>query len=158
MPLDAAVQALAAWDLAQALRQSRYAYAAVNALHVLGIALLVGAILPLDLRLLGLWRGVAVRDLMQVLVPTAATGLLLAMATGGLLFAVRAPEYAALPIVYLKLGLVALGSSSAVLLHLRHGATLATASTPTLRRAAALSISCWLGALACGRLIAFVAD
>ena len=41
--------------LAQALAGSVWWYPLINAGHILGIALLVGGIIPLDLRLLGLW-------------------------------------------------------------------------------------------------------
>ena len=99
--------ALAASDFVTALRMSRWLYAGVNTAHVLGIALLVGAILPLDLRLLGFWPGVPRDYLVRVLVPVAATGLALALAAGALLFATRAPEYAALTVFRVKLGLVA---------------------------------------------------
>ena len=37
--------------LAQYLKTARWGYAAVNGLHVFGIAMLVGSILPLNLRL-----------------------------------------------------------------------------------------------------------
>ncbi len=150
--------ALAASDFATALRMSRWLYASVNTAHVLGIALLVGAILPLDLRLLGLWRGVPRDALVRVLVPVAATGLALALTAGALLFATRAPEYAALTVFRVKLALVALGAGAALALHLRHGPRLQHASRATLARAAALSMTCWLGALVAGRMIAFAGD
>ena len=54
-----------------ALRASRWVYPLVNTAHVVGIALLVGAIAPLDLRLLGLWRGVPLHLLARVLQPVA---------------------------------------------------------------------------------------
>ena len=44
-------------DLAVWLKASRWTYPAVNAGHLLGIALLVGAVVPMDLRLIGIWRG-----------------------------------------------------------------------------------------------------
>ena len=81
---------LAASAVAQHLRSARWEYAAANTAHVLGIALLVGAILPLDLRLLGVWRSVPHQDLARVLVPVAAAGLALAATAGILLFATRA--------------------------------------------------------------------
>jgi hypothetical protein len=59
-------------------------------MHVFGMALLVGAILPLDLRLLGCWPGVSRSALIRVLAPVAATGLVIAVAAGILLFSVRA--------------------------------------------------------------------
>ena len=47
---------LEATALARALRDSVWTYPMINAGHILGVALLVGAIVPLDLRLLGVWR------------------------------------------------------------------------------------------------------
>ena len=67
---------------------SRWGYAAVNTLHILGIALLVGSIIPFNLHVLGLWRNVPRIMLARVLVPVAATGLVLAVIAGSLLFSV----------------------------------------------------------------------
>lgn len=154
-PLLAAIEGS---DLALALRFSRWSYAAVNTAHVLGIALLVGAIIPLDLRLLGLWRSVERDALVRVLVPVAATGLALAVVAGLLLFSVRAVDYAALLILRVKLVLVALGAGSALALHLAYGHSLETASRARLAQAAGLSLTCWLGALIAGRMIAFAGN
>ena len=148
--------ALAATELATALRVSRWGYAAVSGLHILGIALLVGAILPLDLRLLGVWSGLPRPALARVLVPCAAGGLALAGAMGVLLFAVRAPDYAALGVFRAKFALVALGTAGALPLHASHGLGRADAPPGRLRAHAVLSLACWLGALACGRAIGFV--
>lgn len=153
--MEALLAALESSDVATYLRAARWGYAAVNAAHILGIALLVGAVLPLNLRLLGLWRGVERAALVRVLVPTAATGLALAAAAGILLFSVQAGDYAALGVFQIKLLLIALGTLSALLAHARHGFLLSTASRRHLAGHAAVSIACWLGALACGRLIAF---
>lgn len=148
---------LETFSLAQFLRTARWTYAAINAGHVLGIALLVGSILPLDLKLLGLWPKVAREALVRVLVPVAIFGLVLAVTMGALLFSVRATEYAALGVFQLKLALVATGATAAITLHARHGFLLERASPSTLRAHGLLSMFCWLGALACGRLIAFSA-
>ena len=79
--------------LAVALKGSVWIYPLINAGHILGIALLIGGILPLDLRLLGVWPSVPVASLWRVLVYTAGTGLGLAMICGGLLFINRATTY-----------------------------------------------------------------
>ena len=154
--MDAVLDALVASAPAQWLRFSRWGYAALNATHVFGIALLVGAILPLDLRLLGLWRSVALEPLARVLVPVAATGLLLAMVTGAFLFITRASEYAAIDLFFVKLALIATGVVHALSLHL--GSGLQNASRARLRAAGAASLSIWVAALVCGRLLAFVDD
>jgi hypothetical protein len=153
--LTDALTALADWQVAQALTQGRWSYAAVSALHVLGIALLVGGILPLDLRLLGFWPAVETRALAAVLTPMAAGGLLLAAATGVLLFSVRPLEYAQVPVLWAKLGLIALGAAGALAFRWRVGRDPERASRRLRVTAALASIGVWLGALACGRLIAF---
>ncbi|MBK1666781.1 hypothetical protein CKO28_01825 [Rhodovibrio sodomensis] len=153
--LTAALSALADWPVAQALTQGRWSYAAVSALHVLGIALLVGGILPLDLRLLGLWRSVEMRPLAAVLTPMAAAGLLLAVVTGVLLFSVRPLEYAQVPVLWGKLALIALGATGALAFRLRVGRDPDRAGRRLRALAGIGSIVAWLGALACGRLIAF---
>jgi hypothetical protein len=147
-----------ATPVAQYLRTSRWGYAAVNTAHVFGIALLVGAILPLNLRLLGFWPAVSRAALVRILVPVAVTGLLLAIAAGALLFSVRAEEYAALGVIRLKVALIALGILGALALHRAYGLELAEASDARVAGHAILSTVCWLGALICGRLIAFVME
>jgi hypothetical protein len=154
--VDAVLDALVASAPAQWLRFSRWGYAAVNTTHVFGIALLVGAILPLDLRLIGLWRSVALEPLARVLVPVAATGLVLAITTGAFLFITRASEYAAIDLFLVKAALIGAGVVHALSLHL--GSGLQNASEARLRTAGAASLSIWLAALLCGRLLAFVND
>ena len=69
-----------------ALRESYLVYPLVNTLHIVGIALLFGAIVPLDLRLAG-WRrdAAAVDGLSRLLLPVAIFGFLLAAGAGLLL-------------------------------------------------------------------------
>ena len=143
--------ALSGW-----LRFSRWGYAAINTAHVLGIALLVGAILPLDLRLLGLWRAVPLAPLARVLVPMAATGLALAAGAGALLFMTRPSEYAALDLFLVKLTLIAGGTLHA--LAIQFGRGFGRLSPGHLKLTGGLSLTLWLAALVCGRMLAFVRD
>lgn len=142
----------------EALRFSRWAYAAVNTLHVFAVALLVGGAAPLALRLFGLWRDVPRAGVVRILSATAGCGLALALVTGGVLFATRAGDYAANPAVPAKLALVLAGTVSAVLAHRRYGRDLDGAPEPAAKRAGGLSLICWAGALTAGRMIAFVGD
>ena len=76
------LEAIGGWPGASWLQQSATAYLFVNAAHILGLAVLLGAILPLDLRLLGLFRRFPLEVLGPFLVRCAAAGLGLALLTG----------------------------------------------------------------------------
>jgi len=156
--LEALFAALEGTALAQSLRGSRWAYAGVNAAHVFAIALLVGSVVPLNLRLLGVWRGISREAVVRVLAPVAASGLALALLTGPLLFAVRAREYGGVGFLQLKLTFIAVAVLSTLALCRAHGFLLADAPRARLAGHAVLSTVCWLGALVCGRLIAFAGD
>jgi hypothetical protein len=156
--LEALFAALEGTALAQTLRGSRWIYAGVNAAHIFAIALLVGSVVPLNLRLFGVWRGISREAVVRVLAPVAASGLALALVTGPLLFAVRAREYSDVGFLQLKLAFVTVGVLSALALSRAHGFLLGDAPRASLVGHAILSTVCWLGALVCGRLIAFAGD
>ena len=156
--MESLFAALEGTALAQALRASRWGYAAVNAAHIFAIALLIGSVVPLNLRLLGVWRGISREAMVRVLAPVAASGLALALLTGPLLFAVRAREYAGVGFLQLKLALIVIGVLSTLALCRSHGFLLRDAPRARLAGHAVLSMVCWLGALVCGRLIAFAGD
>ncbi len=154
--MEGVLAALQALPPIEALRFSRWSYAAVNTGHVLGIALLVGAAIPLSLRLIGLWPAVPRAGVVRLLAATAGAGLVLAVLTGAVLFATRATEYAGHPLFPLKMGLVLIGAASALHIHWRYGWDLDTAPRHELRRAGMISCLAWLAVLVLGRLLAFV--
>ena len=153
--------ALEAAAFARELRDSVWVYPLVNAGHIAGVALLVGAIVPLDLRLLGAWRSLPLAPLWHALTRTAAAGLMLAIAFGFLLFSTRATEYIASGFFVAKIAVVVLATANAVSLHLLMPARLALASAATdpppkrVRIAAGASLVGWLAALTLGRLVGY---
>lgn len=150
---------LEATALASGLRDSVWIYPLINAGHVLGVALLVGSILPLDLRLLGLWRSVPLTPWWRVATQTAVCGLLLAFFSGSLLFMARATEYVASPLFQAKIALIAVAALNALLLRRRasHIHELLESGAPSwqLRLAAGLSLVGWIGVLFLGRLVGY---
>ena len=144
--------------IGQAMRQSALLYPAVEILHILGFALLLGSIVALDLRVLGLGRVLAVADLADHLLPIAVGGFLLAVVTGSLLFATEAASLFDNLAFRTKLVLLAAAGANAAVLHAHawRGVDRWGASAPRPARvAAALSILFWAGVLICGRLIAY---
>lgn len=141
------------------LSRSVTAYLIVNAAHILGVGLLVGAILPLDLRVLGLFRSVPLAIIGPFLSRISATGLGVAIVTGFLLFSVRPAEYLENPAFLIKLALLSFAVINLAVLHVGGGwKRMMDQDAPNIigRVAAALSFSLWSGALLAGRWIGFV--
>lgn len=153
--MESLLEGLAATTPAQWMRFSRWGYAAVNTAHVLGISLLVGAIIPLDLRLLGVWRTVAIEPLAKVLVPMAAGGLGLAIIAGSLLFLADPLDYARLTLFLFKIGLISAATLHALSFHLGKGFS---ADAARLKLHGAFSLLAWLSVLVLGRFLAFAGD
>jgi hypothetical protein len=157
-PWQAVLAAIEASTLAETLRTSTTLYPLVSALHIVGIALLVGGIIAVDLRVIGVWRGDGWRDAVRDRAPIAGAGLALALATGLLLFSVRATAYAENPTMLMKWGLIALGLVNIVVFHrmLKQRASLRRSPPASLRAMAAASLVIWIAALFAGRWVAFV--
>jgi hypothetical protein len=156
-----ALAALQDWAPAVYLRHARWTYAATNAAHIAGIALLFGAVVPLDLRLIGWRRGISIRALTRALLPVAIAGFCLAVTAGFFLFSVRAVEYAGLELFWVKMALIACARTNAWLLHRAAQweagqGPVDDTPPPRLRVAGALSIALWLSVIVCGRMLAFV--
>ncbi|EJT06710.1 DUF6644 family protein [Rhizobium sp. CCGE 510] len=150
---------LSATTPAVALRRSGTLYMFVNAAHILAIGLLLGAILPLDLRLAGFFRKVPVEIVAPFLSRSAGVGLAAAILTGFCLFSVRAVEYAGNPAFLTKLGLIALGILNLSIVHLGQGWKMVLSLgivRPDLRFSAALSAAIWIAAVIAGRWIGFL--
>lgn len=160
------VHEFAAWLQASALghfmRESGpWTYAFVNLAHIFGLASLFGAILILDLRLIGVWRRTPLAAITEVAAPIAAAGFSLAALTGIGLLATKATEYVGNPYLYVKLPFVAAGFANALIL--RRSAAWRALGSRELSRGeqrrlawmGGASLACWLTALTAGRLIAY---
>jgi len=135
---------------------SIWAYPTILTLHTVGLGVLVGANLVIDLRVLGFAPRLPLRGLAP-LYRFMWTGLAVNAVTGFLLFASDADIKGRQPVFYIKLTLIVL--ALVVTLAIRrltereaHGG--ARAAGP--RRLAGASLALWAGAIAAGRLMAYV--
>ena len=138
-----------------------WTYAIVNLAHIFGLASLFGAILILDLRLIGVWRRTPLAAIAQVAGPVAVCGFALAATTGAGLLATKATEYVGNPFLYVKLPVIAVGFANALIL--RRSAAwralgrreLSARESRQLAWMGGTSLVCWLTAITAGRLIAY---
>ena len=146
--------------IARWMREALWAYPAVEAVHILALALVVGSIVIVDLRLLGLSRDVSVSRLSRHALPWTAGAFVVAMLTGLLMFTAHAEDFLTNRVFALKMGLILLAGVNAGILHTGPWRTIAqwdTGATPParVRFSAALSIATWISVVACGRLLAY---
>jgi hypothetical protein len=144
-----------------AMRQSNWAFPALDTIHTLGIVLVAGTIVLVDLRLLGLsMRRVPVAQLVARIVPATLWGFLLMMVSGGLLFSSEAVKMYHSPAFRIKMLLLALAGLNAIIFHrtvYRDVANWDPGSVvpPRARLAGLLSLIFWIGIIAAGRAIAY---
>ncbi|MDP3823660.1 MAG: hypothetical protein Q8R33_19485 [Burkholderiales bacterium] len=128
------------------------AYPALEVVHITGIALLVGNLVLVELRVWGLGRTLPLPALARLGLTVSVIGFGLAAASGLLMFASQAAELMANRAFVLKMGLLTLAGANAGLFHARDGLT----RLDTLARLqTALSLGLWLGVIICGRWIAY---
>jgi len=150
---------LAETPLARALISSSTVYLLVNAAHILGIGMLFGAIVALDLRLLGLAQAVPLPVIAHYLSRVAGAGVVLAIVTGLCLFTVKPVEYAGNPAFLFKLGLIALGLVNVAVVHFGAGwKAVLSGEKPSaaLRISAVFSTLIWIAAVVAGRWVGFL--
>ena len=159
------LRVLSASEPAAMLRQSFWVYPIVNASHILGIALLVGGILPLNLRLMGFLQAQPVTALARICVPIAATGLSLAIISGLMLFSVKPVDYVYTDIFLVKLVLIGAALINIVLVRynpswremVQAEDSIMNTSEPDLklRIAGAVSLTIWIAVLFLGRFVGY---
>jgi len=114
-----------------------------------------------DLRLLGRGHSLAVSGLAVHLLTCARAGFLLVAPTGFMMFAAHATEFAVNPAFRLKLVLIATALLNAAAFHRWPFRSVArwdvgVGIPARVRLAAVVSLVCWIGAIACGRLLAYL--
>lgn len=158
--MEAAQRAAAAFEgsaFGVLMRESDWLYPVANLLHLLGLVLLLGAMLFLDLRLLGLARRVPLGLLAPWLTGFAVAGLLTQLASGLALFAADATALIGNRLLQIKLLLVLIGIGNAGLFRWRFSRALPGWHVVPLsaRVQAGLSLCTWLAVMAAGRLLAY---
>ena len=137
---------------------SIWAYPTVLTLHTIGLGMLVGANAIVDLRLLGFAPRLPLPSL-SPLYRFMWAGFAINAITGALLFAANATTKATQPVFYVKLALIAaaLVITGAIRRAVaRDGSTSHRPAPAAPRRLAVASLVLWTGAIAAGRLMAYL--
>ena len=161
MDVGAWLEALDRSGVSTAMRDSLWLYPAVESVHLLGLATLVGCAAAFDLRLLGVSRHLPARATARHLLWCARTGFAVAAVSGFLLFTSDPVALAGNPAFRWKLLLIVVAGLNALRFHLGpfRGAVNWDREVPaplSAKLAAAVSLVVWAGVVTAGRLIAYV--
>jgi hypothetical protein len=149
--------------LSVAIRESIWVYPILNVLHCVGILLIAGTIVVVDLRLLGLGlRRLPVSSVLRQVVPWALSGFGFMAVTGSLLAWSEPVRLYRSMFFPWKLAFIAMAGLNALFFHLGIyrgvGAWDLALLTPVRARiAGAVSIVCWICIIAAGRAVGYEA-
>jgi hypothetical protein len=141
--------------LGQAARSTGWLYPLANLTHVLGAALLVGAIVTFDLQVLRRLHEGAVVSCAAI--PVAVAGFLLQALSGVVLLSAEASALVRNPAFQFKMAMLVLGLANVAVFHWRFGGALRRrAPLEGAHALAALSLATWVLVLLAGRSIAYL--
>lgn len=136
----------------EVLQTHPWAYPALEIVHIFGIALLLGNLVLLELRVFGRGAALPMAELARMSLTVAACGFALVATSGLLMFASQTQELLANRAFTLKMLLIVLAGGNAIAFHLR--GSLQRLDT-TARALMLVSTVLWLAVLTCGRWIAY---
>ena len=135
------------------LRTHPFAYPALEALHIIGIALLLGNLVLLELRVWGFGKMLPAKDLARLALLLVVSGFGLAATTGLLMFATQSSELLTNRAFTLKMLLLTLAACNAAWFHGRDS-LMKLDGVAKLQTMASTLI--WIAAIFCGRWIAYL--
>jgi hypothetical protein len=135
------------------LQSLAWAYPVLEIVHICGIALLLGNLVLLELRVFGRGAAIPVPDLARLSLGLAGTGFGLVAASGLLMFSTQAGELLANRAFTLKMLLLLAAGCNAAMFHVRGSLQ---RLDRTARGLMVLSTAIWIAIVACGRWIAYV--
>ncbi len=149
----------ATW-ISKALFGISWLWPACESLHFIGLCMLIGGAGLLDLRLMGMFRGLAIRHV-KALMPWAIGGFALNAVTGALFLVMQPHLYVSSGVFWSKMAFLVLAGANALFFETRL-AVPALAMSPDADTSAgmkvvgALSLFSWFAVLYCGRMLPYL--
>jgi hypothetical protein len=134
------------------IASSPWAYPALEVVHIVGIALLLGNLVAFELRVWGAAPELPLKPLARLALTLALAGFGLIVLSGVLMFAAAPNELLASTVFVSKMGLVMLAGLNAAWFHARGGLDRADA---VARAQTVLSLGLWLAVVMLGRWMGY---
>ncbi|MEO5926045.1 MAG: hypothetical protein ABIR70_19650 [Bryobacteraceae bacterium] len=143
-----------------AVTDSTKIWAACEAIHFMGLAILFGMVLLIDLRILGFLKGVSFESIHKLL-PYAVAAYAVNLATGMTFFIAASDQYTGNPVFYWKVGLLLLASANLAYFTVMDDSWLLKAGENAPGRtkfAAVTALVLWIGVMYAGRMLPFIGN
>ncbi|GAC1330086.1 MAG: hypothetical protein NVS1B6_04520 [Steroidobacteraceae bacterium] len=156
------LQWLEASPPAVAISESSWLFPGIESVHVLAIALVVGSITMVDLRLLGVaLRGRPVAELTAEILPWTWSSFVVAACTGALMFSSNASHYWGTVPFRAKMLVLCLAGLNMIVFHATTYRSVELwgrepHTPPAAKVSGAISLLLWIGVVTLGRWIGFV--
>lgn len=155
-------ESLQGTSLGTAVRSGALLFPVCETIHVAGLALVIGTISIVDLRLLGLASMQRrVTDLTRQMLPLTWIGFGIALVSGSMMFSANASHYVDIIYFQLKFVFLALAAANMLVFHLLIWRSvevwdIAPAPPFVARLAGGVSLGCWITVVFLGRWVGFV--
>jgi hypothetical protein len=139
------------------IQHSKYAFALIETVHIMALAILLGSFLIVDLRLFGLvMRKQTVADVAGQFSLTSWVSFVVMVCTGIPMYLSEAVKLSASSPFFYKMVFLCLALLFHLTVHRKATHSGSSASTGLAKIAASLSLICWLAVALAGRAIAFL--
>lgn len=137
----------------EALGAHPWAYPMLEVVHLIGVALILGNLVLLEMRVFGCASTLPIEPLARLSLGLVGVGFGLAVVTGLLMFGTQPGELLANRVFTAKMALIMLAGCNAGWFHARQSLQL---QDTTARVSMLLSMVIWILVITCGRWIAYV--
>lgn len=150
-------------SLSQFIQNDPNAFPMLEVFHIIALALVIGPIILLDLRLIGASsdRSLSTKRIMGFIVPIVGSAFAVALVTGIGLFISQPERYVQTPVFWVKMGLLMLAGLNMLVFHLwleksQYDLDQQGKLAGRVRLAGLSSILFWISVLFAGRFIGFL--
>lgn len=143
-----------------AVTDSTTIWAACEALHFMGLAILFGMVLFIDLRILGFIKGISFESIHKLL-PFAVAAYAVNLTTGMIFFIAASDQYTGNPVFYWKVGLLLLAAANLAYFTVFDDSWALKAGDEAPARtkfAAVTALVLWVGVMYAGRMLPFIGN
>jgi uncharacterized membrane protein len=154
------ITALSGSSLKAAITQSTWIWAACEAVHFMGLSVLFGVVLLVDLRILGFLKNVSFESIHKML-PFAVFAFAINLATGMVFFIAASDQYTTNAVFHWKIALMMLAGANAGYFTVFDDIWVLKSGDNAPARAkfaAAAAMVLWLGVIYAGRMLPFIGN